>query len=119
MIFCLISIISAGLSACSQGASSTSSSTTNQKPITIGISLSLSSDFKADGQAMQQGYQLWADAVNANGGLLGRPVQLIILDDKSDPDQVAKNYETLITTDHVDLVFGPFSTLLTKPASVV
>ena len=121
LMMCLISIISAGLSACSQNTSSTStgSGTTNQKPITIGISLSLTSDFKADGQAMQQGYQLWADSINANGGLLGRPVQLIILDDKSDPDQAAKNYETLITTDHVDLVFGPFSTLLTKPASVV
>jgi len=68
---------------------------------------------------MKQGYQLWADTINANGGLLGRPVQLLMLDDKSDPDQVAKNYETLITTDHVDLLFGPFSTLLTKPASTV
>ena len=87
LLVCLISIISAGLSACSQ-ANSTSNPhlQQGQKPITIGISLSFSGDFSADGQAMKQGYQLWADTINAQGGLLGRQVQLVILDDKSDPD---------------------------------
>ena len=88
-------------------------------PINIGISLSLSGDFSADGQAFQQGYQLWADYTNAHGGLLGRQVKLNMLSDASDPQQATTNYQTLINTDHVDLVFGPFSTLLTKPASVV
>ncbi len=88
-------------------------------PIKIGISLSLSGDFSADGQAFQQGYQLWADTVNKNGGLLGRPVQLDIVSDASSPDQVQTNYQTLINVNHDDLVLGPYSTLLTKPASVV
>ncbi len=88
-------------------------------PIKIGISLSQSGDFSADGQAFQQGYQLWADTINAQGGLLGRPVQLDIVSDASSPDQVQTNYQKLITVDKVDLVFGPYSTLLTKPASVV
>ena len=88
-------------------------------PIKIGISLSLSGDFSADGQAFQQGYQLWADNINANGGLLGRQVMLDIVSDASDPDQVQTNYQKLITVDKVDLIFGPYSTLLTKPASVV
>ncbi|MCL4393820.1 MAG: amino acid ABC transporter substrate-binding protein [Chloroflexi bacterium] len=88
-------------------------------PIKIGISLSLTGDFSADGQGFQQGYQLWADTVNANGGLLGRPVQLDIVSDASNPDQVQTNYQKLITVDKVDLVFGPYSSLLTKPASVV
>ncbi len=88
-------------------------------PIKIGISLSLSGDFSADGQAFQQGYQLWADAVNANGGLLGRQVQLDIVSDASSPDQVQTNYQTFITVNKDELVFGPFSTLLTKPSSVV
>src|SRR5712691_5161692 len=103
-----------GLSACAQN-----QLTNSPTPITIGISLSFSGDFKDDGQAMKQGYQLWADTVNNNGGLLGRPVKLTILDDKSDPDQIAKNYTTLIHTDHVNLVFGPFSSLLTKAAAPV
>ena len=92
---------------------------TAEPPIKIGISLSLSGDFSADGQGFKQGYQLWADTVNKNGGLLGRQVQLDILSDASSPDQVQTNYEKLITVDKVDLVFGPYSSLLTKPASVV
>ncbi len=92
---------------------------TSSAPIKIGISLSLSGDFSADGQAFQQGYQLWADTINKNGGLLGRQVQLDIVSDASSPDQVQTNYQKLITVDKVDLVFGPFSTLLTKPSSVV
>lgn len=101
------------------GCGSASSASANNSPINIGISLSLSGDFSADGQAFQQGYQLWAEYTNAHGGLLGRQVKLTILSDASDPQQVTTNYQTLINTDHVDLVFGPFSTLLTKPASVV
>ena len=104
------------------GGSSTASTTptpANTTPIKIGISLSFSGDFSADGQAFQQGYQLWANDVNKAGGLLGRQVQLDIVNDNSSPDQVQTNYQTLITVHKDDLVFGPFSTLLTKPASVV
>ncbi len=97
----------------------TATSSASSAPIKIGISLSLSGDFSADGQAFQQGYQLWADTINKNGGLLGRQVQLDIVSDASSPDQVQTNYQKLITVDKVDLVFGPFSTLLTKPSSVV
>ena len=104
------------------GGSSTASTTptpANTTPIKIGISLSFSGDFSADGQAFQQGYQLWAADINKAGGLLGRQVQLDIVNDNSSPDQVQTNYQTLITVHKDDLVFGPFSTLLTKPASVV
>ena len=57
--------------------------------------------------------------VNKQGGILGRKVQLKIVDDASSPNQVVTNYQTLITRDKVDLVFGPFSTLLTAPAARV
>ena len=103
------------LSAC--GGSTTG--TQNNTPIKIGVSLSLTGDNSADGQAFKQGYQLWADTVNKNGGLLGRKVQLDILNDATSTTQVVSNYQTLITGHHDDLVLGPFSTLLTKPASVV
>jgi branched-chain amino acid transport system substrate-binding protein len=88
-------------------------------PITIGASLSLTGDFSADGIAFQRGYQLWADDVNAHGGIGGRPVKLIILDDKSFPEQVVTNYQKLLGVEHVDLAFGPFSSVLTQPASSV
>jgi branched-chain amino acid transport system substrate-binding protein len=98
-----------GLNACMQNVNSP-----NPSPIKIGISLSTSGDFGSDGLAMEQGYQLWANAINNTGGLLGRPVELIILHDKSDPAQAVANYHRLIKNDHVDLVFGPFSSLITK-----
>ncbi len=79
----------------------------------------MSGDFSADGQAFQKGYQLWAKDVNAHGGILGRQVKLTILNDASSPDQVVTNYQTLFGSDHVDLAFGPFSSLLTGPASSV
>jgi branched-chain amino acid transport system substrate-binding protein len=89
------------------------------KPILIGASVSLNGDFAADGRALEQGYQLWADDVNAKGGLLGRRVQLDFMNDDSIADQAAKNYQNLIRRDHVDLTFGPFSSTLTIPSSVV
>ena len=111
-------LVLVGMSACTPSRSS-GPTFTNPDPITIGISLPLTKDFASDGQATGQGYQLWAETVNNAGGLLGRPVKLIILDDQSDPDQTARDYQTLITRDHVNLIFGPFSSLLTKAAAPV
>jgi branched-chain amino acid transport system substrate-binding protein len=117
------------LAACTSSGSSSSSSSTspsasasssaNTTPISIGASLSLTGDFSADGLAYQKGYNLWAKDVNAAGGIMGRQVKLTILNDASSPNQVVTNYQTLINTDHVDLTFGPFSSLLTTPASAV
>ena len=96
------------------GASSTAKAS---RPIVIGISLSLTGDFAADGQAFERGYKLWQSDVNSHGGLLNRQVKLIILNDNSSDTKVVTNYQTLITKDHVDLTFGPFSSLLTGPAA--
>jgi branched-chain amino acid transport system substrate-binding protein len=88
-------------------------------PLKIGISLSLSGDFSDPGKFAQQGYKLWEKTVNAKGGVLGRKVKLIIQDDASSPTQAATNYQNFITKNKVDLVFGPFSTLLTAPSAAV
>ena len=96
-----------------------SSSGSGSKPILIGASLSLTGDFSADGIAYERGYELWEHDVNAHGGIDGRKVQLIILNDNSSTTQVDTNYTDLITVKHVDLTFGPFSSLLTAPAAEV
>src|SRR5438067_4844961 len=88
-------------------------------PIKIGISLSLTGDFSDSGKAAKRGYELWAKVVNAHGGVLGRKVKLIIQDDTSAPTQAATNYQNFITKNKVDLVFGPFSTLLSAPSAAV
>ena len=88
-------------------------------PITIGASLSLSGDFSADGIAFERGYELWAADQNKAGGLLGHPIKLDIVSDASSATQVVTNYEKLIGSDKDQLVFAPFSTLLTVPAARV
>lgn len=88
-------------------------------PIVIGVSLPLTGDFAEPGKGVQRGYEAWAAHVNENGGLLGRQVELIIVDDQSNADRVASDYERLINQDGVDLVFGPFSTRLVIPAAQV
>jgi branched-chain amino acid transport system substrate-binding protein len=105
------------LAAC--GAGPGTSTSNGHGPLTVGISLSLSGDFADSGKAAERGYQLWADTANAQGGVLGRHVALKIVDDASSPNQAVSNYQTLITRDHVDLVFGPFSSLLTIPSSQI
>src|ERR1700722_13593381 len=90
-------------SSSSTAAASPAASDSSTAPITIGISLSLTGDFSTDGAAFQQGYKLWAKDVNAAGGIMGRQVKLIILNDTSSPNQVVTNYNTLISADHVDL----------------
>jgi branched-chain amino acid transport system substrate-binding protein len=118
-------VLSVGAVAACSSSSSTSSATSSSSspntkaPITIGASLSLTGDFSADGQAFQRGYQLWASDVNKAGGLLGRQVQLKILNDNSTSDQASTNYQTLFASDKVDLAFGPFSSLLTTPSASV
>jgi branched-chain amino acid transport system substrate-binding protein len=102
------------VTACGTSASTTASSTA--QPVTVGISLPLSGQFAADGLATENGYKLWADEVNTNGGLLHRPVKLVIRNDKSNPNTVTSDYNVLISQDHVDLTLAPFSTLLTASA---
>jgi len=89
------------------------------KPILVGASLPLTGDFSDPGTAAKKGYELWADMVNKAGGLLGRPVKLVIYDNASTPDTAVADYERLITQDKVDLLVGPFSSKLVIPTSEV
>ena len=116
-------LLSAGLlAACSAGGPGGGTGAIRDSgtgPITIGASLSLDGQFSSDGVAYKQGYELWAHDVNAAGGILGRQVKLTILNDHSSQSDVVANYQTLFGKDHVDMAFGPFSSLLTTPASEV
>jgi branched-chain amino acid transport system substrate-binding protein len=112
-------LTAAPLAACGGSSAGSSAPAGPKPPILIGASLSLTGDFSADGVAFQKGYELWASQVNSHGGILGRKVKLDILNDNSSPSQVVTNYQKLITVNHVNLTFGPFSSLLTAPASAI
>jgi branched-chain amino acid transport system substrate-binding protein len=88
-------------------------------PMKIGISLPLTGEFSQPGKAAQQGYEVWRDTVNEEGGLLDRQVELVIRDDASEQNTVVADYNSLISQENVDLLLGTFSSLLNLPASAV
>ena len=75
-------------------------------PMTVGLSLPLTGEFSQPGKAAKQGYEIWAETVNEEGGLLGRQVELEIKDDGSDQNTVVADYNALIQKDNVDLLLG-------------
>ena len=107
-------VMSLGLVAC--GGSDNSSSSGD---LTIGASIPLTGEFSQQGKAAEQGYKVWQAMVNANGGLLGKQVKLVIKDDASDQNTVVSDYNALISQDKVDLLLGTYSSLLNLPASAV
>jgi branched-chain amino acid transport system substrate-binding protein len=116
----IASVAGLGLTMISCGGGGTATTSPSPgTPITIGVSVSLSGDFSSDGPALEKGYDLWAADVNKRGGLLGHQVTMKYVDDTSSTQQVVTNYQNLITSDKVALVFGPYSSLLTKPAATV
>lgn len=91
----------------------------SSEPITIGVSLPLTGDFSQPGGEAKRGYEVWSELTNESGGLLGRQVELKIVDDASDQNTIVSDYNRLISQDKVDLLLGTFSSLLNLPASAV
>jgi hypothetical protein len=75
----------------------------------IGVSLSTSGHLAAFGEMQAKGYRLWERDVNAQGGILGRKVEVDIRDDGSSADKARALYTELIQRDRVHFVFGPYS----------
>jgi len=116
----IIVLLLAALAACSTQQNNANSNTTTQaSPIVIGASIANSGDFSADGKPTREGYELWADTINKQGGLLGRQVKLDLVNDNSTPAGVTTAYQKLINVDHVDLTVGPFADLTAVAAARV
>jgi branched-chain amino acid transport system substrate-binding protein len=105
--------------ACAPGQGGGGGEGSDEGPIRIGASLPLTGEFSQPGTAAHQGYQVWERMINEEGGLLGRDVEMVVLDDASDQNQVVADYTRLITRERVDLLLGTFSSLLNLPASAV
>ena len=88
-----------------------------QTPIRIGAALSATGSYSAQGNYQREGYLLCQKHVNAQGGVLGRPIEFVIYDDTSDDKTVARLYEKLIAEDKVDAVLGPYGSQLTEAAA--
>src|SRR5262245_7992548 len=79
-------------------------------PIRIGLSLSITGPTSPAGKQVLAGLEIWRDDVNAKGGILGRPVQLVYYDDQGSPANAPGIYAKLMGVDKVDLLIGPYST---------
>jgi branched-chain amino acid transport system substrate-binding protein len=97
-------------------AAATQASAQSGEPIKLGFSMALTGPLAPNGKQSLLGAQIWADEVNAKGGILGRKVELINYDDQSNPTNVPGIYTKLIDIDKVDIVMGPYGTNLNAPA---
>jgi branched-chain amino acid transport system substrate-binding protein len=97
-------------------AQTTASGAATKQPITIGFAEALTGGLAAVGKSGILAMQIWAEDVNAQGGLLGRPVKLVFYDNQSNPANVPGIYVKLLEIDRVDLVISGYSTNMTAPA---
>jgi branched-chain amino acid transport system substrate-binding protein len=85
-------------------------------PIKIGLSMSLTGGLAGGGKSSLLAMQIWKDDINAKGGILGRPVELIYYDDQSSGANVPGIYSKLLEIDKVDLVISAYATNQIAPA---
>ena len=80
--------------------------------IKIGFSVSLTGGLASSGKANLLAQQIWMEQINAQGGLLGRPVRLVYYDDQSNASMVPAIYAKLLDVDKVDLLMGAATNLI-------
>jgi branched-chain amino acid transport system substrate-binding protein len=88
----------------------------SQQPIRIGYCLSLSGPLASNGKTARVAHQIWEQDVNRKGGLLGRKVEMICIDDQTNPKLVAEIYRRLLDDEKVDLVVGGYGDNSVSPA---
>ena len=86
------------------------------QPLRIGMSMALTGPLAGTGKAALLATQMWVEDINAKGGLLGRPVELIFYDDQSNPSTVPGIYTKLLDVDKVDFAVSPYASTQIAPA---
>jgi branched-chain amino acid transport system substrate-binding protein len=87
-----------------------------KQPIKIGFGMSQTGPLGPNGKSALLAMEIWVEEVNAKGGLLGRPVQLVNYDDQSNPSTVPGIYTKLLDVDKVDVIVGGYGTNMIAPA---
>jgi branched-chain amino acid transport system substrate-binding protein len=89
------------------------------EPIKIGFGEALTGSLAVIGKSGIVAMQIWAEQINAKGGLLGRQVKLVYYDNQSNPANVPGLYVKLLDVDHVDFVLSGYATNMAVPAMPV
>ena len=77
-------------------------------PIRIGFGTAITGLLAANGKSALLAQKIWEEDVNAQGGLLGRPVKLVYYDDQTISTTVPGIYTKLLDVDRVDLIVGGY-----------
>lgn len=85
----------------------------------IGASLPITGGLSVSGEKHKRGYELCIKLINAAGGILGRQVELVVSDNRSDTATAINQYERFINVDKVEAVYGTFSSRLTFPVASI
>jgi branched-chain amino acid transport system substrate-binding protein len=85
-------------------------------PIKIGFAMAQTGGLAGGGKSVVLAFEIWKDDVNAKGGLLGRPVELVYYDDQSNPSLIPGIYTKLLDVDKVDFVVSSYATNQIAPA---
>src|SRR5512134_2622229 len=96
------------LSACASATQAPPTETAAPEPLRVGSTLSPTGSLAETVIIHKLSGEIYVEKLNESGGLLGRPVEWVLLDDESTPDKAAALYERLITEENVDLILGPY-----------
>ena len=102
----------AGDGATAGDASATDGAAPSGDPIRIGGTLGLTGVYSGPSEHYRILYEAAVEQINNEGGLLGRPVELLLYDDESTPETAQSLYQRLINEDQVDLLLAPYTTLI-------
>src|ERR1700752_3946571 len=88
----------------------------SEQPVRIGYCLSLSGALASNGKTARLAHQIWENDVNRKGGLLGRKLQMVCIDDQNNPKLLPAIYKRLLDEKKVDLVTGGYGVNSAVPA---
>lgn len=78
-------------------------------PIRVGVISPLTGAWTVYGKAHSAGFELAIDEINAAGGVLGRKIEIVLADSKTEPRIVVEQANRLIRQERVDFLAGTFS----------
>lgn len=122
-VVALLAVLVLVVAACGDGAgeetTTTAAATTTAgngepsgEPIRIGGTLGLTGAFAGPSDHFRTYYEASVADINERGGLLGRPVELILYDDESTQATAQSLYERLVNEDNVDILLAPYTTFI-------
>ncbi|MGA3174550.1 MAG: ABC transporter substrate-binding protein [Syntrophorhabdales bacterium] len=84
-----------------------------QEAIKIGVIEPLTGPAAYDGQSVVEGAKMAEEEINSKGGVLGRPIRLVVEDGKADPAESVNAAEKLLTRDRVPVIMGAWASSAT------